>query len=167
MGPNLGNGAGTRCKYLGSSVTRRKLNKRQRACLALRERQQLRQRALELARVRALDFIDAPNTQMQLAGRLSGHCCVCWKKLTDPVSLERAIGPDCYAAKIKTAKHLARDGRSPELIAVVIGMPVAFVNEILSENVRWRSTIPVRFSVLRTRSVGSISTERRLAQSRR
>jgi hypothetical protein len=58
----------------------------------------LRQRALELARARVLDFVGAPGAQMQAAARLWGHCCCCGKGLTDPISLERGIGPDCWQA---------------------------------------------------------------------
>jgi hypothetical protein len=50
----------------------------------------------DLAQARMLDFVGAPDAQMQMAGRLWGHCCRCGKALTDPVSLERGIGPDCY-----------------------------------------------------------------------
>jgi conjugative element/phage-associated large polyvalent protein/uncharacterized protein DUF6011 len=100
---------------------------------AHRERQQLRQRALELARARILDFIGAPDAQMQLAARLWGHCCTCGKELTDPISLERGIGPDCLEHRTKTARSLAQDGHSPENIAVVIGMPVDFVTAVLRE----------------------------------
>jgi hypothetical protein len=67
------------------------------AAQAYRNRQHFRQRALELARARVLDFIGAPDVQMQLAGRLCGHCCICFKALTDSVSLERGIGPDCFS----------------------------------------------------------------------
>jgi hypothetical protein len=61
------------------------------------ERQRLRNRALELARARVLDFIGAPDAEMELAGRLWGHCCRCGKGLIDPLSLERGIGPECYS----------------------------------------------------------------------
>jgi hypothetical protein len=97
------------------------------------ERKQLRQRALELARARVLDFIGAPDAQMQLAARLAGHCCVCWKELTDPVSLERGIGPDCLEHKIKTIHYLVERGDSLEIIAVIVGMPMAFVTEVVNE----------------------------------
>jgi hypothetical protein len=54
-----------------------------------RERQRLRQRALELARARILDFVGAPEAQMQLAGRLCGHCCR-WLPAADRSGLARA-----------------------------------------------------------------------------
>ena len=34
------------------------------------------------------------------AARLSGHCFNCGRELTDPVSLERGIGPECIVRKI-------------------------------------------------------------------
>jgi hypothetical protein len=70
---------------------------------AHRDRQQLRQRVLELARARVLDFIGAPDAQMQAAGRLCGHCCNCWRELTDLVSLERGIGPECLKHKVNSS----------------------------------------------------------------
>src|SRR5262249_17520527 len=39
------------------------------------EQQRLRQRTYELAQARVLDFIGAPEAQMQAAGRIWGHCC--------------------------------------------------------------------------------------------
>jgi hypothetical protein len=60
------------------------------------ERQRLRHRTYELGQARILNFVGAPDAQMQAAGRLWGHCCRCGKALTDPLSLERGIGPDCY-----------------------------------------------------------------------
>jgi Family of unknown function (DUF6011) len=100
---------------------------------AHRERQQLHGRVLELARQRVLDFIGAPDVQMQQAGRLWGHCCICGKELTDPISLERGIGPECLKGKIEGIKLMAKDGRPPEVIAVVMGMPLGFVTEVLTE----------------------------------
>jgi len=97
------------------------------------ERQQQHGRVLELARLRVLDFIGAPDVQMQLAGRLWGHCCICGKELTDPISLERGIGPECLGRRVDGIKHLAADGRRPEIIAAIVGMPLGFVNEVLSE----------------------------------
>jgi Family of unknown function (DUF6011) len=47
---------------------------------------------------------------MQTAARLWGHCCICGKALIDPVSLERGIGPDCYAHKIDFIRRSAREG---------------------------------------------------------
>jgi hypothetical protein len=103
---------------------------------AYRDRQQMRQRALELARARVLEFVGAPDAQMQIAARLWGHCCICGKELTDPRSLERGIGPDCFAAKIKFIQRLAIEGRKLEHISVLSGMPLEFVTAIVNENPR-------------------------------
>ena len=100
---------------------------------ARRQRQVLRQRALELARARVLDFIGTPDAQRQMAGRLAGHCCICWKDLTDPISLEAGIGPECKKRKIAFIKTLAKGDHSPEQISVLAGMPVGFVIEVLNE----------------------------------
>jgi hypothetical protein len=97
------------------------------------QRQRLKQRTLELARVRVLDFVGAPDAQMQLAGRLCGHCCNCWKALTDPVSLERGIGPDCYQNIIGGIRRMAANGRRLEVIAALAGMPIEFVRAVVSE----------------------------------
>jgi hypothetical protein len=94
---------------------------------------ELRQRALTLARARVLDFIGAPDAQMQIAARLWGHCCICGKALTDPLSLERGIGPDCFARRVDLIHRCAKEGRPPEIIALISGMPVEFVATLLSE----------------------------------
>src|SRR5262249_22820971 len=98
-----------------------------------RKHKSLRQQALELARVRVLDFIGAPDAQMQLAARLWGHCCICGKELTDPISLERGIGPDCFQHRVDFIKKSAQGGRSLEYIVMLSGMPLGFVTEILNE----------------------------------
>jgi hypothetical protein len=95
--------------------------------------QHRRQRALELAQVRVLEFIGTPDAQMLVAARLWEHCCVCGKALTDPVSLERGIGPDCYADRVDYIRRAASAGRSPENIAAVAGRPLEFVSALLSE----------------------------------
>jgi uncharacterized protein DUF6011 len=93
----------------------------------------MRQRALELARARVLEFVGAPDAQMMTAARLWGHCCICGKALTDPVSLERGIGPDCFADRVDYIRRSASAGRSPEKIAAVAGMSLEFVSAILEE----------------------------------
>src|SRR5262249_37332935 len=98
-----------------------------------------RQRALELARTRVLEFIGAPDAQMQLAARLWGHCCVCGKTLTDPLSLERGIGPDCHKSYVDNIRSVARkltqggESVSAERVARITHLPAEFVAEILSE----------------------------------
>ena len=115
------------------------------------QRHQLRQRAVELAKARVLEFAGAPGAQMQAAGRLSGHCFNCFRELTDPISLERGIGPDCLEGKIKFIKSAAVSGIHQEgyyivfgpssdgaptdlsLIARIAAMPLEFVVEVLTE----------------------------------
>jgi hypothetical protein len=101
-----------------------------------RKHKSLRQQALELARARVLDFIGAPDAQMQLAARLCGHCCICFKELTDPISLERGIGPDCLQRRVEFIKRSAQGGRSLEYIVMWSGMPLDFVTSVLSEEAR-------------------------------
>lgn len=96
-------------------------------------RQQIRNRATDLAMARVLDFAGAPGLQMQLAARLSGCCSNCGKELTDPISLERGIGPDCYAGKVSFARTLAAKGYDASTIAYFTGMPEAFAIAIMAE----------------------------------
>ncbi len=90
-------------------------------------RQHLRNRVIELGRDRVLDFAGAPGAQMALASRLWGHCFNCGKELTDPISLERGIGPDCLHGKIRLV-WINHDLKvSVASIAFGIGMPEDFV----------------------------------------
>jgi hypothetical protein len=85
----------------------------------------------ELARARVLDFIGAPDAQMRLAARLWGHCCICGKALTDPISLEKGIGPDCLQAKID---FIRLNAASPvKWLVFYSGMPREFVVEVIGE----------------------------------
>jgi hypothetical protein len=52
-------------------------------------------RLRELANQLVADLCDAPEKQIQAAGRFYGHCCICGRALTDPISLEYGIGPEC------------------------------------------------------------------------
>ena len=106
--------------------------KDQAAAKAFYRRQYLRNRIVELGRDRVLDFAGAPGVQMALASRLWGHCFNCGKELTDPISLERGIGPDCLHGKIRLAwinHDLKVDVAS---IAFGIGMPEDFVTATLA-----------------------------------
>jgi hypothetical protein len=58
-------------------------------------RYELRRRATELAAIRVAEFAGDQDAQMQIAGRLCGHCSQCFRELTDPKSLEIGIGPEC------------------------------------------------------------------------
>lgn len=91
-----------------------------------------RNRALELARERVLSFVGEPDAQMQLAARLWGHCCICGKTLTDPLSLERGIGPDCRQELIEFICACATEP-APWLV-MMTGMPADFVIEVINEN---------------------------------
>jgi hypothetical protein len=59
------------------------------------DRYQLRCRATELAAARVVEFAGDQDVQMRFAARLCGHCCECFRTLTDPKSLEIGIGPEC------------------------------------------------------------------------
>jgi Large polyvalent protein associated domain 29/Family of unknown function (DUF6011) len=108
-------------------------------------RQQLRQRVGELAKARVLEFAGAPGLQMQAASRLWGCCFNCGKELSDPISLERGIGPDCLVNKVKhirfLAPHLGRElpGRVPPTIVTLerivfwTAMPLEFVKATIDE----------------------------------
>jgi hypothetical protein len=52
-------------------------------------------RLYELGGQRVAAFCEAPEKQMQAAGKFYGHCCICGKALTDPISIEYGIGPEC------------------------------------------------------------------------
>jgi len=64
---------------------------------------------------------------------LCGHCCNCWRALTDPISLERGIGPECLKHKVDAIRTLAAEGRQLEIIMVLTGMPADFVTAVLNE----------------------------------
>ena len=99
---------------------------------AYHQRQALRVRAVELARARTLDFAGAPGVQMVLAGRLWGHCCNCGRALTDPISLERGIGPECHAGKVDFIKRM-RAEMSVARLAFLTGVPEDFVVAVLAD----------------------------------
>jgi hypothetical protein len=90
-----------------------------------------RTRAVQLAQQRVLEFVGAPDAQMQTAARLWGHCCICSKALIDPISLERGIGPDCLDKRVNFIR--ANVDKPPEWLAFKTGLPVNFVTELLSE----------------------------------
>jgi hypothetical protein len=106
------------------------------AAQAHHHRQHLRARAVALAKARVLDFAGAPGLQMQLAGRLCGQCFHCFRALTDPISLERGIGPDCLENKVAWIKSQGSKGDDVRAIAFWSGMPVDFVTAILDQRDR-------------------------------
>ena len=73
---------------------------------------------------------------MQRAGRLCGNCCICWRDLTDPISLERGIGPECLGRIVEVIRWHHAHGRPVEIIAMIVGMPRAFVSEVIAEQRR-------------------------------
>jgi hypothetical protein len=88
-------------------------------------------RAVELAKARVLDFAGAPGVQMALAGRLSGMCFNCGRALTDPLSLERGIGPECLDNKVHWIRRMGAEMDVPTL-AFLSGMPKEFVVEVIA-----------------------------------
>jgi hypothetical protein len=109
------------------------------AAKAFNERQLLRFRAVELAKARVLDFVGAPDAQMQLAGHLWGHCYICGKELTDAISLERGVGPDCYQHEIDVVRgtiNLLRESGgevTATRVACITMRPTAFVEAVLQQ----------------------------------
>jgi hypothetical protein len=109
------------------------------AVISGQNRDALRAQALVLAKARVLDFAGAPDVQMRLAARLSGSCCICGKTLTDPVSLERGIGPDCWGQRIDFIQRETRAARTEgreipvAWISYLSGMPTDFVVAVINE----------------------------------
>lgn len=62
------------------------------------ERYQRLLRATELAKTRIAEFGGSPHAQMTAGARLTGMCAVCARGLTDPLSLQRGVGPECWSA---------------------------------------------------------------------
>ena len=52
-------------------------------------------RMTELATQRLLQFVGDPGTERVRGSHITGTCCCCGKTLTDRISLERGIGPEC------------------------------------------------------------------------
>jgi hypothetical protein len=50
----------------------------------------------ELAKQRVAEFAGDPFAQMIAGAYVSGNCAICGRHLTDPISLERRIGPERY-----------------------------------------------------------------------
>jgi Family of unknown function (DUF6011) len=56
---------------------------------------ELRKTIRDLGLVVITDFLQAPETTALSGARLSGICCCCYRVLTDPLSVELGIGPEC------------------------------------------------------------------------
>jgi hypothetical protein len=52
-------------------------------------------RSVELGAQRVAAFVGDVEGQRRTGSRLTGNCAICGRGLTDPVSLERGIGPEC------------------------------------------------------------------------
>lgn len=123
-----------RCSRLIAEIN----TKDQTAAAAYNRKQSLRRRAVELAKTRVLAFAGAPDTEMQMAGRLWGHCCVCGKALTDPISRERGIGPECLENEIWSVRYWANKlGENADVLRVAerTELPIEFVAAVLNLNV--------------------------------
>ena len=57
-----------------------------------------RERVTELAGQRVAEFAGDPDLQMMIGGKLACACAVCGRALTDAISLERGIGPECWGS---------------------------------------------------------------------
>ena len=62
-------------------------------CDQYRQRQD---RLGELIKRRVAEFAGDPYAQMIAGARVTGNCGMCGRGLTDPLSLERGIGPECF-----------------------------------------------------------------------
>ena len=93
-----------------------------------------RTRVVQLAQQRVLEFVGAPDAQMQLAARLCGHCCCCFKELTDPISLERGIGPECHRDILNYIR--AYSSRPIDWLTKMTGMPHDFVVATIEQTSR-------------------------------
>jgi hypothetical protein len=65
-------------------------------------------RAVELGAARVADFAGHTDVQMQIGGTLTGACQCCGRALTDPISLERGIGPECWGSAQRVCQVVAR-----------------------------------------------------------
>lgn len=54
-----------------------------------------------LARVELFRLARSPGEVLKAGAILSGICCMCFRKLTDPQSRQRGIGPECFG-KVRT-----------------------------------------------------------------
>jgi hypothetical protein len=59
----------------------------------------------ELIKRRVAEFGGSPRAEMIAGARVTGNCAICGRGLTDPLSLERGIGPECFS-------HIAPDLRA-------------------------------------------------------
>jgi hypothetical protein len=54
-------------------------------------------RARDLGHARVWDFLGHPDEEMVQGSHVTGRCWMCGKTLSDPISVERGIGPECIS----------------------------------------------------------------------
>ena len=88
--------------------------------------QQQNDRLYELAKQRVAEFAGDPLAQMIAGAHVTGNCAICGRGLTDPISLERGIGPECYGkiAPRTASLRRARGRRSSGITGGVMGKEV-------------------------------------------
>jgi hypothetical protein len=67
-------------------------------------------RATELGAIRVAEFAGQPDEQMRLGALLTGACSCCGRGLTDPISIERGIGPECWGGYQRLRHAMAKRG---------------------------------------------------------
>ena len=70
------------------------------------------------------NFAGDYDVQIRNAGRLCGHCCECFRLLTDPRSLEIGIGPECVQKVVWISPH----GEFVRMIDAIADGRIAAVN---------------------------------------
>jgi hypothetical protein len=99
-----------------------------------KRKHELQHRAVELARVRVLDFLGAADAQMQEAARLCGHCAICFRELTDPISLEKGIGPECWGGIVHSIRGVYdRTGSIEETLRICFQTPASLVRSVIAD----------------------------------
>jgi hypothetical protein len=99
-----------------------------------KHRHSCRYRTVELAYARVLEFLGAPGVQMQAAARLCGQCCCCWKTLTDPISLERGIGPECWAHIVHSIQRVYRNTGSVEQTVQALRLSTKLIESVIADH---------------------------------
>lgn len=80
-----------------------------------RDRQQARHRLEAFGPVVIAEIAGNPDAVIEGA-KISGHCAVCGRALTDPVSLSRGIGPECFEDSVLVVRDLPFVEASPLVI---------------------------------------------------
>lgn len=80
-------------------------------------------RAREFCARQLLAYVQGKDMPNGLEALEESRCGKCWRQLTDPVSIERGIGPECYGAEtgsVHEAKEARPSGPSDEDIAKAV-----------------------------------------------